>query len=110
MFKKGIICLAFILGLCLTGIMSGCSGRLTYVSSDQKVVEKEELPDIRTVCDMKKLKVKSSDEDCIYIDLNTNVLYYKYQTGYWCGITPVMKADGTCLTYDEWKSNLEKNK
>ena len=39
----------------------------------------------------------------IYRDLYTDVLYYKYIDGYKGGITPIMKSDGTCLTYKEWK-------
>ena len=39
-------------------------------------------------------------------DRNTDVLYYKYIDGYKCGITPIMKPDGTCLTYKEWKERL----
>lgn len=37
--------------------------------------------------------------NCISVDTNTDVLYY-HNTG----ITPIMKADGTCLTLTEWKS------
>ena len=37
----------------------------------------------------------------IYVDKNTDVLYV-----YWgSGMSPIMKADGTCLTLTEWKVN-----
>ena len=42
------------------------------------------------------------DEDAIFVDKKTDVLYYQWN--YRC-ITPIMKADGTCLTYSEWKAN-----
>lgn len=39
--------------------------------------------------------------DTIYVDKNTDVLYV-----YWgSAISPIMKADGTCLTLTEWKMN-----
>ena len=40
----------------------------------------------------------------VLVDLNTEVLYYVHHSGYRYGITPIMKADGTCLTYTEWKA------
>ena len=39
--------------------------------------------------------------DTIYVDKNTDVLYV-----YWgSAMSPIMKADGTCLTLTEWKEN-----
>ena len=37
----------------------------------------------------------------IYVDKNTDVLYLYYSGA----ISPIMKADGTCLTLTEWKEN-----
>lgn len=37
----------------------------------------------------------------IYVDKNTDVLYFYYGSG----MSPIMKADGTCLTLTEWKEN-----
>lgn len=37
----------------------------------------------------------------IYVDKNTDVLYVYFSSG----ISPIMKADGTCLTLTEWKVN-----
>jgi len=41
----------------------------------------------------------------VYVDLNSDVLYY-YDSRYSdrSAISPIMKADGTCLTFSEWKS------
>ena len=40
---------------------------------------------------------------CIYVDKNTDVLYVREATYHKASMTPIMKADGTCLTYSEWK-------
>ena len=37
----------------------------------------------------------------IYVDKNTDVLYLHYGSA----MSPIMKADGTCLTLTEWKEN-----
>lgn len=37
----------------------------------------------------------------IYVDKNTDVLYVYFSSG----MSPIMKADGTCLTLTEWKVN-----
>ena len=37
----------------------------------------------------------------IYVDKNTDVLYFYYGSS----MSPIMKADGTCLTLTEWKEN-----
>ena len=39
--------------------------------------------------------------ETIYIDKNTDVLYLYYGSA----MSPIMKADGTCLTLTEWKEN-----
>ena len=37
----------------------------------------------------------------IYVDKNTDVLYFYFGSA----LSPIMKADGTCLTLTEWKMN-----
>ena len=37
----------------------------------------------------------------IYVDKNTDVLYVYFGSA----MSPIMKADGTCLTLTEWKEN-----
>lgn len=37
----------------------------------------------------------------IYVDKNTDVLYVYFGSA----MSPIMKADGTCLTLTEWKMN-----
>lgn len=39
--------------------------------------------------------------ETIYVDKNTDVLYLYYGSA----MSPIMKADGTCLTLTEWKEN-----
>lgn len=38
----------------------------------------------------------------IYVDKNTDVLYVYFGSAM---MSPIMKADGTCLTLTEWKEN-----
>lgn len=51
-------------------------------------------------------QIAESFEVSVYKDRHTGVLYYKY--GY--GLSPIMEADGTCLTYDEWLLRIKDNK
>ena len=91
----------------LSGLLIGCSGRVIYVSSSEEVVPKKDVIRVDDYCTMRK--VCSETCDSIWMDLNTEVLYYCRDTGSG-GITPIMKVDGTCLTYSEWKKNREESK
>ena len=42
-----------------------------------------------------------------YVDRNTDVLYMRETSFKRASITPIMKADGSCLTYTEWKEKVE---
>lgn len=44
----------------------------------------------------------------IYCDKNTGVLYIGRDSTYHFGISPIMKADGTCLTLKEFEENYSK--
>lgn len=90
----------------LTGLLIGCSGRVAYVSSSEEVVQKRDVVKVDDFCMLRKV----CDETCdsIWMDLNTEVLYYRSDTSSG-GITPIMKADGTCLTYSEWKKTRKKS-
>ena len=63
-----------------------------------------------TVADTKSFICLSKVTDSIYMDEHTGVLYVreKYITygldSYVITTFPIMEADGTCLTYDEWKA------
>lgn len=85
----------------------GCSGKVVYVSQDEIVVQqdKPDIPFASDFCDMRKLDIKGMGN--IYWDNNTDVLYWVYEGGHRFGITPIMKADGTCLTYKEWKRSQD---
>lgn len=41
----------------------------------------------------------------IYKDTYTGVLYRAWGQG----VTPIMEADGTCLTWDEWTKRVDNN-
>ena len=86
----------------LSVLLIGCSGRVTYVSSNEEVVPKKDVIVVDDYCMMRKLC--DGYINSIWMDLNTEVLYYCRDTNAG-GITPVMKVDGTCLTYSEWKKN-----
>ncbi len=55
--------------------------------------------DVEDFCNLVKLTENPADIICV--DENTDVLYI-YRSS---GISPIMKADGTCLTLTEWKEN-----
>ena len=64
--------------------------------------------DLKLVCKANNpLGSKNSDiggyNICIYVDKNTDVLYMRENAYYRASMTPIMKADGTCLTYSEWR-------
>lgn len=88
----------------LSVLLIGCSGKVTYVSSSEEVVPKKDVIKVDDYCMMRRLC--SDICDSIWWDLNTDVLYYHLDTNSG-GIVPIMKADGTCLTYSEWKKNRE---
>lgn len=102
--------------LCVAAIMLICTLnsciRPVYVSEEtEKEVQIARLKS-SDFCDMVQLDVDSVDSfdnfDEIWVDRNTDVLYWIYHSGYRFGITPIMESDGTCLTYTEWKSNKSK--
>ena len=62
-----------------------------------------DFSDVSSFCDMVVI-VKDGDSR-IWMDKNTGVLYYV--SGYGVAITAIMKPDGTCLTFDEWKEKVK---
>lgn len=90
----------------LTGLLIGCSGRVAYVSSSEEVVPKKDVIGVDDYCMMRR--ICDGTIDSIWMDLNTEVLYYRRATNSG-GITPIMKADGTCLTYSEWKKTRKES-
>lgn len=44
---------------------------------------------------------------CVYKDTISDVLYLYTVSEYKGGLTPIMKPDGSCLTYSEWKARNE---
>ena len=54
---------------------------------------------VNDFCNLAKLTETATEE--IYVDKNTDVLYVCWGSA----MSPIMKADGTCLTLTEWKEN-----
>lgn len=82
----------------------GCTIENYSESSNQ--TQKDNVSDFIT------FEVCAEDSGYQYIlrDVYTDVLYYKYvkATAGGRAITPIMKADGSCLTYTEWKKRNKK--
>ena len=94
----------FIIGLVvsLLFILTGCAKKVVYVDQNGEVVQN---PYGSKIKDYVKFSILYSDcYEQIIMDDYTGVLYYKYAFANSYGITPLMNADGTCLTYEEWKS------
>lgn len=91
----------------LTLLLTGCVGRnvTTYEEPDTGKsidVKVEDFIKLRKIC--------SDSSGCrVYLDMNTDVLYYYEHNAALNmeskAITPIMKPDGTCLTYSEWKQS-----
>ena len=90
----------------LSGLLIGCSGRVTYISSSEEVVPKKDIIEVDDYCMMRR--ICGGPIEFIWMDLNTEVLYY-HRVASTGGITPIMKADGTCLTYSEWKKSRKES-
>ncbi len=79
-------------------------GSCTIKSYEIKSMEKATTISLKDFVNLELLitdKSGASVLDSVYVDKNTGVLYLKQ--GY--GFSPIMKADGTCLTLTEWKEN-----
>lgn len=76
--------------------------RTVYVDQNGNEVTPAVVYHPSDFCNFRVIARKEFNE--VLIDLNTEVLYYTTHSGYQYGITPIMKADGTCLTYTEWKA------
>lgn len=71
---------------------------LLFTSCTKYTVTRESY-DVDDFCDF--IVLTESAFKTIYVDKNTDVLYIYYSGA----ISPIMKADGTCLTLTEWKEN-----
>ena len=87
-----------LLSLLLASIMFvGCT-RVTY---DGKKYEAEDIAYFELIAGS-----LGSIQGQVYKDRHTGVLYCYFSQG----ISPIMEADGTCLTYDEWLLRIKDNK
>jgi hypothetical protein len=75
-------------------------GSCAIKSYEIKSMEKATIISLNDFVDL-ELLVTGEFGNYVYVDKNTDVLYLKQ--GY--GFSPIMKADGTCLTLTEWKEN-----
>lgn len=101
--KKFRIILILLASIC----MSGCSdNRYTLTTNEGTIVEVEsnQFCDLVIVCK----GCMPYGSITIYCDKNTGVLYMGRDNSYHFGISPIMKADGTCLTLKEFNENNSK--
>ena len=79
-------------------------GKPKYVDLNGNPVSSENAVPItvKDFCDL-KLIVRTG-LTCVYVDILTDVLYYGEVAGNSYGLMPIMKPNGTCLTFSEWKA------
>ena len=98
---KKIVLVICIIGLVL--VLSSCNSRyFLRTNNPDKLVEETSV--VASFCDM--VVIAQDGDSRIWMDKNTGVLYYRYTAGYNGAITAIMKPDGTCLTFDEWKEKV----
>jgi hypothetical protein len=90
--KRFIIALAALSALGL--------GSCTVKSYEIKSMKKATTISLKDFINL-ELLVTSGSGSYVYVDKNTDVLYLKQGPGF----SPIMKADGTCLTLTEWKES-----
>ena len=86
---------------------SSCK-EIVYVDSNTgEVVTPTTVSSPSDFCNL--VLVATEAETHIYVDTHSDVLYLTKETfSYKFGITPIFEADGTCLTYTEWKARNKK--
>lgn len=89
--KRFVIALAALLALGL--------GSCTVKYGEVRSMESKPTIEVEDFINLEPLIATTSSS--VYVDKNTDVLYLKQ--GY--GLSPIMKADGTCLTLAEWKES-----
>lgn len=99
---KKLVSVICMIGLFL--ILISCNLERTTLKVNNSDTVVEEFSPVASFCNMKI--VAKDGESRIWMDKNTGVLYYRYRDTYSAAITPIMKPDGTCLTLDEWKENV----
>ena len=92
-----------ILVVMLIFIFTSC-GKPKYVDLNGNPISSENVVPI-TVNDFCNLKpIVRTGLRCVYVDTLTDVLYYGEVAGNSYGLMPIMKSNGTCLTFSEWKA------
>ena len=80
--------------------------RIVYVNPDNNYsirIEKENPYPVHIDNFFDAEKVIAEGYEKIWVDKNTDVLYYSQEITSLFGITPIFEADGTPLTYTEWQ-------
>ena len=84
-------------------ILCSCAKKVVYVNENGEVIQNPYGSKATDYFNLKKIAY--TEGEVIYVDTYTDVLYYLYTPHIDKGaMTPIMKADGTCLTYTEWKT------
>lgn len=91
--------LLFLLCLLYLFALLGCSEKIIIQGEDVRTASAEDFFDLRLVVRGGKFN--------ICVDKNTGVLY---AVGSYNSVFPIMNADGSCLTLDEWKSKKKEDK
>lgn len=97
----------FVLVICTIGLLltlSSCKLGRTTLKVNNPDTTIENFSPVASFCNM--VIVAEDGGSRIWMDTNTGVLYYRFKAGYSAAMTPIMKPDGTCLTIDEWKENV----
>ena len=99
-----------LIGMTLLFISCVPKDRIVYVNPDKNYsirIEKENPYPVHIDNFFDAEKVIAEGYEKIWVDKNTDVLYYSQEITSLFGITPIFEADGTPLTYAEWQ---ERNK
>ena len=86
--------------------LASCSKSYTTVT-EGGAVQTFEITDFCNLVSISKGNMLDISME-IFCDKNTGVLYIGRDSTYHFGISPIMKADGTCLTLEEFKKNKSK--
>ena len=98
--------LGIILILLVTLGLASCNKPYTTVT-ESGAVQTFETTDFCNLVSISKGNMLDLSME-IFCDKNTGVLYIGRDSTYHFGISPIMKADGTCLTLKDFEENYSK--
>ena len=98
---------SFILFIVIACTIAG--GFIYLIANSADNTQSKYKPDNNTLKVDSFIKMKQITEiefgQYIEVDIHTDVLYYVQKVGNSYYRVPIMEADGSCLTYSEWKSS-----